>query len=195
MNRRNFLALGLAAPFVPYFPLSQSKPKIRKTVLDLTAKELIEMRDLASLTSFHDIHQMYWHDFQESPGNTINEKYEALYVQIVGVSNNIQGNCIQGANFIITTPAICGIFRCATPGWNQTMDCFPSENVHYEGTLNCRWRVYTARIFQMLYPSRPKILNLGDIVLGCATYGKIEECFILPGAANLGYIKMINFEA
>lgn len=105
--------------------------------LEIDREIVGDIRDNAGTTAV-------W-DFSSALGDTIKEKYEALFVQLVAVSNQIHKKTLRhGANWIVTSPEICAIFESATAGFAPA----PSENwessigIQYVGTVNSRWKIY-----------------------------------------------------
>jgi len=89
-------------------------------------------------------------DFNTALGDTIKEKYEALYVKLVEVSNVIHRKTLRGgANWIVTSPEVASIFETATAGFAPQMsETFTSSlGIQYVGTVNSRWRLYKDPLF------------------------------------------------
>lgn len=89
-------------------------------------------------------------DFSTAIGQTIKEKYEALYVKIIEVSNVIHKKTLRGgANFIVTSPEVASIFETATAGFAPApSETFTSSlGVQYVGTVANRYRLYKDPLF------------------------------------------------
>jgi len=89
-------------------------------------------------------------DFNTALGDTIKEKYEALYVKVVEVSNVIHRKTLRGgANWLVTSPEVASIFETATAGFAPTpSETFTSSlGIQYVGTINNRWRLYKDPLF------------------------------------------------
>lgn len=89
-------------------------------------------------------------DFATALGDTIKEKYEALYVKIVEVSNIIHRKTLRGgANWIVTSPEVASIFETATAGFAPApSNTFESSlGIQYVGTVNNRWKMYKDPLF------------------------------------------------
>jgi len=89
-------------------------------------------------------------DLATALGDTIKEKYEALYVKIVEVSNVIHRKTLRGgANFIVTSPEVASIFETATAGFAPApSETFTSSlGIQYVGTVANRWRLYKDPLF------------------------------------------------
>lgn len=89
-------------------------------------------------------------DYNTALGDTIKEKYEALYIKLVEVSNVIHRKTLRGgANWIVVSPEVASIFETATAGFAPA----PSETftgslgIQYVGTVNNRWRMYKDPLF------------------------------------------------
>jgi len=108
--------------------------------LELDRKILLKMRQGAGIKTS-------W-DYMNSLGDTIIEKYEALYVKLHEVSKEI-GNKIHvdGANFIITSPEIASIFETATAGFEVSSPFHCNLGISCAGTINKRWRIYKDPLF------------------------------------------------
>jgi hypothetical protein len=84
-------------------------------------------------------------DYNTALGDTVKEKYEALFVKVSQVSNIIHKKTLRsGANWIICSPEVASIFETATAGFAPA----PSESftsslgVQYVGTVSNRWKLY-----------------------------------------------------
>ena len=89
-------------------------------------------------------------DLSTALGDTIKEKYEALYVKIVEVSNVIHRKTLRGgANFLVTSPEVASIFETATAGFAPApSETFTSSlGVQYVGTVANRYRLYKDPLF------------------------------------------------
>jgi len=89
-------------------------------------------------------------DYGTALGDTIKEKYEALYVKVVEISNVVHRKTLRGgANFLVTSPEVASIFETATAGFGPTMsDTFTSSlGIQYVGTINQRWRLFKDPLF------------------------------------------------
>jgi len=89
-------------------------------------------------------------DFATALGDTIKEKYEALYVKVVEVSNVVHRKTLRGgANWIVTSPEVASIFETATAGFAPApSETFTSSlGIQYVGTVNSRWRLYKDPLF------------------------------------------------
>lgn len=89
-------------------------------------------------------------DLATALGDTIKEKYEALYVKIVEVSNVIHRKTLRGgANFLVTSPEVAAIFETATAGFAPApSETFTSSlGVQYVGTVANRYRLYKDPLF------------------------------------------------
>jgi len=89
-------------------------------------------------------------DFNTALGDTIKEKYEALYVKIVEVSNVVHRKTLRGGcNWIVTSPEVASIFETATAGFAPaSSETFTSSlGIQYVGTINNRWRLYKDPLF------------------------------------------------
>lgn len=89
-------------------------------------------------------------DFNTALGDTIKEKYEALYVKLVELSNVVHRKTLRGgANWLVTSPEVASIFETATAGFAPTMsDTFTSSlGIQYVGTINSKWRLYKDPLF------------------------------------------------
>jgi hypothetical protein len=89
-------------------------------------------------------------DFATALGDTIKEKYEALYVKIVEVSNVVHRKTLRGGcNWIVTSPEVASMFETATAGFApNTSETFTSSiGIQYVGTVNARWRLYKDPLF------------------------------------------------
>ena len=89
-------------------------------------------------------------DLATALGDTIKEKYEALYVKIVEVSNVIHRKTLRGgANFLVTSPEVASIFETATAGFAPApSETFTSSlGVQYVGTVANRYRLYKDPLF------------------------------------------------
>lgn len=89
-------------------------------------------------------------DFNAALGDTIMEKYEALYVKLVEISNVIHRKTMRGgANFIVTSPEVSSIFETATGFAPISTDSFASSlGIQYVGTVNSKWRLYKDPLFK-----------------------------------------------
>lgn len=84
-------------------------------------------------------------DLGTALGDTIKEKYEALYVKLVEISNVVHKKTLRGgANWLICSPEVAAIFESATAGYAPTMsDTFTtSAGIQYVGAVNSKWRIY-----------------------------------------------------
>jgi hypothetical protein len=89
-------------------------------------------------------------DFNTALGDTIKEKYEALYVKVVEVSTVIHRKTLRGgANWLVTSPEVASIFETATAGFAPAAsETFTSSlGIQYVGTVNNRWRLYKDPLF------------------------------------------------
>jgi hypothetical protein len=89
-------------------------------------------------------------DLATALGDTIKEKYEALYVKIVEVSNVIHRKTLRGgANFLVTSPEVSSIFETATAGFAPApSETFTSSlGIQYVGTVANRYRLYKDPLF------------------------------------------------
>jgi hypothetical protein len=89
-------------------------------------------------------------DFATALGDTIKEKYEALYVKVVEVSNVVHRKTLRGGcNWIVTSPEVASIFETATAGFAPSpSETFTSSlGIQYVGTVNSRWRIYKDPLF------------------------------------------------
>ena len=89
-------------------------------------------------------------DFATALGDTIKEKYEALYVKVVEVSNVVHRKTLRGGcNWIVTSPEVASMFETATAGFApNTSETFTSSiGIQYVGTVNARWRLYKDPLF------------------------------------------------
>jgi hypothetical protein len=89
-------------------------------------------------------------DFATALGDTIKEKYEALYVKVVEVSNVVHRKTLRGGcNWIVTSPEVSSIFETATAGFAPApSETFTSSlGIQYVGTVNARWRLYKDPLF------------------------------------------------
>ena len=89
-------------------------------------------------------------DLASALGDTIKEKYEALYVKIVEVSNVIHRKTLRGgANFLVTSPEVASIFETATAGFAPApSETFTSSlGIQYVGTVANRYRLYKDPLF------------------------------------------------
>ena len=89
-------------------------------------------------------------DFNTALGDTIKEKYEALYVKVVEVSNVVHRKTLRGGcNWIVTSPEVASIFETATAGFAPApSETFTSSlGIQYVGTINNRWRLYKDPLF------------------------------------------------
>lgn len=89
-------------------------------------------------------------DLATALGDTIKEKYEALYVKIVEVSNVIHRKTLRGgANFLVTSPEVASIFETATAGFAPApSETFTSSlGIQYVGTVANRYRLYKDPLF------------------------------------------------
>ncbi len=89
-------------------------------------------------------------DFNTALGDTIKEKYEALYVKIVEVSNVVHRKTLRGGcNWLVTSPEVASIFETATAGFAPApSETFTSSlGIQYVGTVNNRWRLYKDPLF------------------------------------------------
>ncbi len=89
-------------------------------------------------------------DLATALGDTIKEKYEALYVKIVEVSNVIHKKTLRGgANFLVTSPEVASIFETATAGFAPApSETFTSSlGIQYVGTVANRYRLYKDPLF------------------------------------------------
>lgn len=84
-------------------------------------------------------------DYNTALGDTVKEKYEALYIKCTEVSNVIHRKTLRGsANWIVTSPEVASIFETATAGYAPT----PAEGftmslgVQYVGSVNKKWTLY-----------------------------------------------------
>jgi hypothetical protein len=89
-------------------------------------------------------------DFATALGDTIKEKYEALYVKVVEVSAVVHRKTLRGGcNWIVTSPEVASIFETATAGFAPApSETFTSSlGIQYVGTVNARWRLYKDPLF------------------------------------------------
>jgi len=89
-------------------------------------------------------------DFNTALGDTIKEKYEALYVKVVEVSNVVHRKTLRGGcNWLVTSPEVASIFETATAGFAPApSETFTSSlGIQYVGTINNRWRLYKDPLF------------------------------------------------
>ena len=89
-------------------------------------------------------------DFSTALGDTIKEKYEALYVKVVEISNVVHRKTLRGGcNWIVTSPEVASMFETATAGFApNTSETFTSSiGIQYVGTVNARWRLYKDPLF------------------------------------------------
>lgn len=84
-------------------------------------------------------------DYQTATGDTIKEKFEALYVKLVQVANSVHKKTLRaGANWVIAAPEVCAVFETATAGfapapssgWETTL------GIQYVGTVNSKFRCF-----------------------------------------------------
>lgn len=95
--------------------------------------------------------QTTW-DFNAALGDTIMEKYESLYIELVNTSRVVEMMNGRGAaNWIVTSPEIASIFETATAGFDPVSSDWFSRNfglgVQYVGTINSRWKLYKDPLF------------------------------------------------
>jgi hypothetical protein len=89
-------------------------------------------------------------DFNTALGDTIKEKYEALYIKLVEISNVVHRKTLRGGcNWIVCSPEVASIFETATAGFAPTMsDTFTGNlGIQYVGTINSKWRMYKDPLF------------------------------------------------
>lgn len=89
-------------------------------------------------------------DFNTALGDTIKEKYEALYIKVVEVSNVVHRKTLRGGcNWLVTSPEVASIFETATAGFAPApSETFTSSlGIQYVGTINNRWRLYKDPLF------------------------------------------------
>lgn len=89
-------------------------------------------------------------DFATALGDTIKEKYEALYVKVTEISNIIHRKTLRGgANWLVTSPEVASIFETATAGFAPSpSSSFESTlGIQYIGTINGRWKIYKDPLF------------------------------------------------
>ena len=89
-------------------------------------------------------------DFATALGDTIKEKYEALFVKVVEISNVVHRKTLRGGcNWIVTSPEVASMFETATAGFApNTSETFTSSiGIQYVGTVNARWRLYKDPLF------------------------------------------------
>jgi len=89
-------------------------------------------------------------DFNTALGDTIKEKYESLYVNVVEVSNVVHRKTLRGGcNWLVTSPEVASIFETATAGFAPApSETFTSSlGIQYVGTVNNRWRLYKDPLF------------------------------------------------
>lgn len=118
-------------------------------------------------------------DFDILLGNTILEKYRAMYCELVKISTAMyRKNEYSPPNFIFTSPEIGALFECSCAGFAPGYCSETGEmKVVYLGTLNNRWRLYVSYL-----------MPVEDILLGYMENGKIfeKEKFI-------SHIKLFNY--
>ncbi len=86
-------------------------------------------------------------DFAKLLGETIKEKWESLYVEMVKTGNEIRDKSFAPfvANFVVTSPEIASVFEDACHGLTSVPPLYmPSAtDIQHIGTVCHRWRVYT----------------------------------------------------
>ena len=89
-------------------------------------------------------------DFSTALGDTIKEKYEALYVKLMEVSAVVHRKTLRGgANWVVCSPEVASIFETATAGFAPSpSDTFTSSlGIQYVGTVNQKFRLYKDPLF------------------------------------------------
>ena len=89
-------------------------------------------------------------DYSTALGDTIKEKYEALYVKVTEVSSIIHRKTLRsGANWIVTSPEVASIFETATAGFAPApSETFTSSlGIQYVGSVSNKWRLYKDPLF------------------------------------------------
>lgn len=110
--------------------------------LEIDREVLTDLRNNAGTVSA-------W-DFNTALGDTIKEKYEALYIKLVEISNVVHRKTLRGGcNWIVCSPEVASIFESATAGFGPTMsDNFTgSLGIQYVGTINGKWKMYKDPLF------------------------------------------------
>jgi len=110
--------------------------------LEIDREVLTDLRNNAGTVSA-------W-DYNTALGDTIKEKYEALYVKLVEISNVVHRKTLRGGcNWIVCSPEVSSIFETATAGFGPTMsDTFTGNlGIQYVGTINGKWRMYKDPLF------------------------------------------------
>ena len=110
--------------------------------LEIDREVLTDLRNNAGTVSA-------W-DFNTALGDTIKEKYEALYIKLVEISNVVHRKTLRGGcNWIVCSPEVASIFETATAGFAPTMsDTFTGNlGIQYVGTINSKWRMYKDPLF------------------------------------------------
>lgn len=89
-------------------------------------------------------------DFNTALGTNIKEKYEALYVKLVEVTNVVHRKTLRGgANWIVTSPEVASILETATAGFAPTVsETFTSSaGIQYVGAVSKKWALYKDPLF------------------------------------------------
>lgn len=110
--------------------------------LEIDREVLTDLRNNAGTVSA-------W-DFNTALGDTIKEKYEALYVKLVEISNVVHRKTLRGGcNWVVCSPEVASIFETATAGFGPTMsDTFTGNlGIQYVGTISGKWRMYKDPLF------------------------------------------------
>lgn len=108
--------------------------------LELDRHCLMDMRNCAGTNRT-------W-DFTNALGDTIKEKYESLYIELITTGNIVKNKTDCEPNWLVTSPEIASIFGSFCQGF----DCSPSERftsslgIQYVGTFG-RWRIYKDPLF------------------------------------------------
>lgn len=121
-------------------------------------------------------------DFNSALGDTIKERYEALYVKMVELTNILVAKGAAGYFWICASPEIISIFETVAYGFSPTKQ-YDSENTFdlgvnpigiggtvYIGSINRKWRLYK----NAEMPVDMAIVGCNDELEDSSHYGVME---------------------
>jgi DNA-binding transcriptional MerR regulator len=129
-----------------------------KQIEERTGKTICQLRNPFSYLNRENIDEMLaiaeqatFLDFHALLGQTIRQKYEAIYCELVKISYALyRKNETAPMNFILTSPEISAIFETCTAGFapNWSTEIRGKPTIVYTGILNSRWRIYHSYMMQ-----------------------------------------------
>lgn len=139
----------------------QLENRLGKRIEEATENPILNLTDI-TLNELYFSEEPILIDFAIMGGDTLKEKYEAIYVKLIEYSTVIHRKTkLCGGNFILASPEITSLFEIATSGFapfhpnNDQLDKVDEKIVKYLGTINSRWRLYSSALLD------PEMLFLG----------------------------------